>query len=284
MSIQDVTRIISTPQDNMSLSEDDLNSLINEYPFASALYAMRSRAQIDAGGLEKADLIKASARFRTGESFINHCFALNGNIIEDPNTAATIEEADPQQEELIDNQKESELPSIIEQTSERTHVSSLAVAPQTTASQAVHIDKEQEDNLNPKSGEVIESSLEGKQTILDLEHLSDYGAWLMQLKGQQPRTPSDDLEAERVEAIEPRLDASTIEKVEGEYTAAASKSPKKLDLSSQLNQEIASESLANLLAEQGYHKKAIDMYKKLSLILPEKSTYFATQIEKIKGK
>lgn len=44
---------------------------------------------------------------------------------------------------------------------------------------------------------------------------------------------------------------------------------------------IVSESLAQLLAQQGKTDKAIDMYKKLSLRNPEKSAYFADLIRKI---
>ncbi len=45
--------------------------------------------------------------------------------------------------------------------------------------------------------------------------------------------------------------------------------------------EIVSEPLAKILADQGHTDKAIKMYKKLSLIFPEKSSFFASQIEKI---
>ena len=45
--------------------------------------------------------------------------------------------------------------------------------------------------------------------------------------------------------------------------------------------EIVSETLAHLLTLQGNNEKAIDMYRKLILRFPEKSSYFAAKIEKI---
>jgi hypothetical protein len=46
---------------------------------------------------------------------------------------------------------------------------------------------------------------------------------------------------------------------------------------------VVSEPLAELLAAQGHYNQAKAMYQELSLIFPEKSTYFAAQIEKIEN-
>jgi hypothetical protein len=45
---------------------------------------------------------------------------------------------------------------------------------------------------------------------------------------------------------------------------------------------VVSESLARLLAKQGHAERAVNMYRRLILVNPEKSDYFAAAIEKLK--
>ena len=42
--------------------------------------------------------------------------------------------------------------------------------------------------------------------------------------------------------------------------------------------------MAEIWENQGNYRKAIDIYSKLSFIIPEKSVYFASRIEQLKQK
>ncbi len=51
--------------------------------------------------------------------------------------------------------------------------------------------------------------------------------------------------------------------------------------SSQIREDLITETLANIYLKQGLYQEALNSYEKLSLKFPEKNSYFAAQIEKI---
>jgi hypothetical protein len=52
---------------------------------------------------------------------------------------------------------------------------------------------------------------------------------------------------------------------------------------SNLEGEVVTEAMAEVLTQQGKAAKAIEVYKKLSLLNPSKSAFFAAKIEQLKG-
>ena len=54
------------------------------------------------------------------------------------------------------------------------------------------------------------------------------------------------------------------------------------DTSENENDEFITETLSRIYLKQGHLQKAIDSFRRLSLKFPEKSAYFAEQIEEIK--
>lgn len=49
------------------------------------------------------------------------------------------------------------------------------------------------------------------------------------------------------------------------------------------SKEVVTETMAEIFAKQGKKEKAIQLYIKLSFLIPDKSTYFATKIKELKG-
>jgi len=69
----------------------------------------------------------------------------------------------------------------------------------------------------------------------------------------------------------------TISRTTGEFFNPENVIEQSIDSS----QQPVSETLAILLSNQGQHEKAIEIYRKLILEIPEKSSYFAAQIQKM---
>lgn len=111
---------------------------------------------------------------------------------------------------------------------------------------------------------------------LDLSHLANESKAKQPSKksNSTPKTKEDAL-IERFIEQEPHISAPSAEKMGGENKARKS-AEDSLDL--------VSETLAQIYTEQMLFDKAIEVYRKLSLKFPEKSTYFADQISTLESK
>jgi hypothetical protein len=91
------------------------------------------------------------------------------------------------------------------------------------------------------------------------------------------------------------LHADVVEDMQGASAVSAPQDQKKKKGSKKLakqlakksikpDRQVATETLARILTEQGHLQEAIAMYERLRLLIPEKSAIFAVQIQKLKEK
>jgi hypothetical protein len=118
-----------------------------------------------------------------------------------------------------------------------------------------------------KSAKAKNKNNSKKQT----EKLDDYTEWLNSLnKEENISKPPKNKKAKVIKSKKKATKKTELKK--------------KISQSVKANDKIASKSLAKLYEKEGHYKKAIKVYKELSLKNPRKSSFFAAQIEKIKDK
>ncbi len=73
------------------------------------------------------------------------------------------------------------------------------------------------------------------------------------------------------------------ENMEFEEDDELSKTIQNIAFNSNVSKEIVTETMAEVFAKQGKTEKAIQLYIKLSFLIPNKSSYFASKIQELKG-
>lgn len=147
--------------------------------------------------------------------------------------------------------------------------------------------KKKEKSKKKKKKKSKKSGLSKKESLKILSsELDDFTLWLNSLNGDKDH---EKLENTIVEKSDLQSDAQ----LRSDFKKALKKQQSKknkdqikemIEDSVSDKENIASLSLAELYEKQGYIEKAIDMYEKLRLKNPEKSSFFAAQISKLKDK
>ena len=105
---------------------------------------------------------------------------------------------------------------------------------------------------------------------------------LMFIKKKKSKKKKKKKKKKLMSKIKMKKKAKKEKKVKKETKKKKAKVVTEANKSVQQSDDIVSETLAKLLAKQGSNKKAIQMYKRLSLIFPKKSSFFAKKIAKLK--
>jgi hypothetical protein len=97
-----------------------------------------------------------------------------------------------------------------------------------------------------------------------------------------PLATTEPLGNEKVDLIEQFIKVNpTIQPRNESFSTSKEQSELKMEGLDE-NDEFITETLSRIYLKQGHHQKAIDSFRRLSLKFPEKSVYFAQQIEEIK--
>jgi S-DNA-T family DNA segregation ATPase FtsK/SpoIIIE len=164
---------------------------------------------------------------------------------------------------------------LVEETVEEVHYDTLV--------SSIHEEKDEFIERLTKEEEPMQETLSSAMNQKQTENLSvtnadtppqknnQYVSWLKNLK-KNKQTPKEEIPVKKETPVQNEEDDNDTEHTEVQALAENSLIE---------NEEIISETLAKVLAMQGKKEKAKQMYQKLILKFPKKSSYFAELIEKL---
>ncbi len=284
--------VLKQPALLKEVSEQELEQIVNEYPWFGAaqfLLAVKKRKNSSAGANQQ--LQKASLHF-------NHSLWMNWQLGQFENEKLKKSEisfhSDLQQpvsvEEAVLPKSTIEESSIANETDAMLDAEAMAEATDEAELQ------QQEPLTNIQIAEELVHTANAIQQKTEAQHLKendlsftfepyhtvDYFA-SQGIKLQEEKLAADKL-GQQVKTFTQWLKSMKKIYVEDGRQLDADKEKAVVNMATESNQkeEIITETMANVLLQQGKKEKAIELFEKLILLHPEKSGYFATQIEELK--
>lgn len=136
--------------------------------------------------------------------------------------------------------------------------------------------------VSMETAEAPVKSLPAEQMLFEPMHMVDYFA-SQGIKLSEEAQAGDKLGKQLKSFTEWLKTMKKVHQQPAEATGISDKKVEQLAEKSNKEDEVLTESMADVLAMQGKKERAREVYEKLSLLNPAKSAYFAAKIEQLKG-
>ncbi len=305
MNRNDFLRIIdaSGPANRQTIGE--INEIISIFPYFQSAYILLLKGLQNTGDVKFENQLRNSA-MHIADREVLYYFLTKKNIpAENMSTAASqenvaeINSTDSQQVVIESARNSEELINEIEKSSGGKDSSGGSQDPSLQSGHSIIVSEESGDDestatiliIDEESGTVEEKiiymdpgfSVSEQPELLELDSQEKVTAvtsgesWDKEAEAGSPEESTKQIQSELIDRfilanprIEPRKEKSGIppEDISKPFVEESG--------------EFVTETLAKIYVNQGYYSRAIDIYEKLCLKFPEKSSYFASQIEKVK--
>ncbi len=298
-------------------SIESLEQSFNEHPYSSTLAIILAKAYVLNNDIRLESHIRKTAILTNNRKQL-HEFLFNEStqnntpdeiLEESPSVETKIEEKNETREERISSAEQKELKNnSIDSDQDEDPLLKQFITEAINAGAAIdllsegpEVDEKETTDDNPDSVEVEKQEelkqAEGADEEINIEPPSkqSFSHWMNFLSDQEVKSTVKQSIIEPLQTVFPRdqeekkkvisIIDNFIEKEDSLVPKRAEFfSPSKAAKASlEDNDSVVTETLASIYAAQGNINKAISTYNKLSLLHPEKSSYFAALIEKLKS-
>jgi hypothetical protein len=274
MNRQQFINYIKSPEQLNEESLPQLENLVKEYPYFQTAETLLAMNLLLKGNFKFNDQLRLASAYAADRKLLKHQL----NTIQKSKEPETRIESPPHEKEYAVPEKKDHssdtksLADLINQLKTEVDLYMIQAPDQKSNKQIAKLHQiavKLEKLIEPdeKKSTVVEKKKEAKQPAppdYNLEHLEEISL----------KKPKQIANAELIDKFikeEPRIVPKPTF-----FDPVDSAKQSILD-----NESVVSETLAEIYYKQGNLSKAIKIYKKLSLVNPQKSSYFAAQIEKI---